>query len=497
MNATPILLATALTLAHANALSKPAEYLPSNLRPPAPMREFRGAWVATVANIDWPSTNNLTTARQKAELRAIMDRAVRLKLNAIIFQVRPACDALYASRIEPWSEYLTGRMGRPPKPFYDPLALAVEEAHRRGLELHAWFNPYRARYSQAKSPVSPDHISRTHPDLVRRYGHYLWLDPGEKRVQDYVLSVIMDVVRRYDIDGVHFDDYFYPYPERDASGRALGFPDEASWRRYGEHAKLSRDDWRRQNIDSFIHRVYESIKAEKPWVKFGISPFGIWRPGHPPQIKGFDPYESLYADSRKWLAEGWVDYFSPQLYWPIAAPGQSFPVLLRWWAAQNVKGRHLWPGLNDYQVGRGWKAAEIVDQIRLVREQGGADGQVHWDMRKALMCANGLDTALEHTVYSEPALIPASPWLSHARPAPPQLTVRFRARSLEARWSARGREKVWLWVLQTRRAGKWTTEILPGQVTRQPLRGPVPEAIAVTGVDRYESAGLPTVMRRQ
>jgi uncharacterized lipoprotein YddW (UPF0748 family) len=497
MNGTPILLAAALSLATGQAFSKPVGYIPSNLRPPAPMREFRGAWVATVANIDWPSTNNLTTAQQKAELRAIMDRAVKLKLNAIIFQVRPACDALYASRIEPWSEYLTGRMGRPPKPFYDPLALAVQEAHRRGLELHAWLNPYRARYSQAKSPASPAHISRTHPDLVRRYGHYLWLDPGEKRAQDYVLSVIMDILRRYNIDGVHFDDYFYPYPERDTSGRVLDFPDEASWRRSGQRGKLSRADWRRQNIDSFIHRVYASIKAEKPWVKFGISPFGIWRPGHPPRIKGFDPYESLYADSRKWLAEGWVDYFSPQLYWPITSPGQSFPALLRWWAAQNVKGRHLWPGLNDYEVGRGWKAGEIVDQIRLTREQRGADGEVHWDMRKALMCPNGLDAALEHTVYAEPALIPASPWLSRARPAPPQLTVRFRGGSLEARWSARGREKVWLWVLQRRRAGYWTTEILPGRVTRRAWRGAAPEAIAVTAVDRYETAGPPTVLRRR
>ncbi len=497
MNGTSILLTAALTMANWPAFSKPIEYIPSNLSPPAPMREFRGAWVATVANIDWPSTNSLSTAQQKAELTAIMDRAVRLKLNAILFQVRPACDALYASRIEPWSEYLTGRMGRPPKPFYDPLALAIEEAHRRGLELHAWFNPFRARHSQAKSPVSRDHISRRHPDLVRRYGHSLWLDPGEKRAQDYVLRVIMDVVRRYDIDGVHFDDYFYPYPERDASGRVLDFPDEASWRQFGEHGKLSRADWRRQNINSFIHRVYESIKAVKPWVKFGISPFGIWRPRHPPQIKGFDAYANLYADSRKWLAEGWVDYLSPQLYWPIAPPEQSFPVLLRWWAAQNIKGRHLWPGLNDYKVGRGWEAREIVDQIRLVREQRGADGEVHWDMRKALMCANGLDKALEHGAYSEPALIPASPWLSRSRPAPPQLRVRLSGRSLEAQWSARGRDKVWLWVLQTRRAGRWTTDILPASITRQALRGTAPEDIAVTAVDRYETAGPPTVVRRK
>ena len=217
---------------------------------------------------------------------AILDRAVQLKLNAIIFQVRPACDAMYASTIEPWSEYLTGTMGKAPEPFYDPLAFAVAEAHKRGLELHAWFNPYRARLLSTKSPVAPNHVSKTHPQLVRHYGKYLWLDPGEKETQDYSLSVIMDVVKRYDVDGIHFDDYFYPYKETDASGKDWIFRTTASWQRFGAAGKLSRDDWRRENVNGFIQRLYQSIKAAKPWVKFGISPFGIWRPRNPAQIEG-------------------------------------------------------------------------------------------------------------------------------------------------------------------------------------------------------------------
>src|SRR5436190_6178160 len=248
-----------------------ASYEPSTITPPKPMREFRAAWIATVGNIAWPSRRDSSTAEQKAELLALFDRAVQLRLNAIIFQVRPACDALYASTIEPWSEYLTGTMGKAPKPFYDPLAFAVEEAHKRGLELHAWFNPYRARNSLAGS-IAPNHVSKTHPQLVRHYGALLWLDPGEKEVQDYSLAVIMDVVRRYDIDGVHFDDYFYPYPEKDRAGNYLELPDYVSWKRYGVGGGLSRDDWRRENINSFIRMVYEFIKAAKPWVKFGISP---------------------------------------------------------------------------------------------------------------------------------------------------------------------------------------------------------------------------------
>ena len=200
----------------------PLNYVPARLSPPPPAREFRGAWIATVGNIDWPSKPGLPVAEQKAELIGLLDQAAKLRLNAVIFQVRPSCDALYPSTLEPWSEYLTGTMGQAPSPAYDPLAFALEQAHLRGLELHAWFNPYRAGAAVAKSPVSANHIRRTRPQLVREYGKSFWLDPGEREVQEYSLRVVMDVVKRYDVDGVHFDDYFYPYKET-VGGTGVGF----------------------------------------------------------------------------------------------------------------------------------------------------------------------------------------------------------------------------------------------------------------------------------
>ena len=242
--------------------------------PPPIRREFRGVWIASVENIDWPSQPGLSTQEQKDELVGMLDRAVALRLNAVILQVRPAADAMYASPYEPWSEYLTGRMGRAPNPWYDPLEFAVTEAHRRGLELHAWFNPYRARHPSSRSAPAPNHISVTHPELVKKYGSMLWMDPGEPEVRDETIRVVLDVVQRYDIDGVHIDDYFYPYKEKDRRGRTIEFPDGNSWRKYlRSGGTLSRDDWRRTNVDSLIYQVYIRIKAAKPWVKFGISPF--------------------------------------------------------------------------------------------------------------------------------------------------------------------------------------------------------------------------------
>jgi len=425
---------------------------------------------------------------------AILDRASDLRLNTVIFQVRPSCDAVYASAYEPWSEYLTGAMGKAPRPFYDPLEFAVEEAHKRGLELHAWFNPYRARHSGAKSLAPATHISRTHPGLVRRYGQALWLDPGEKEVQDYSLKIVMDVVRRYDIDGVHFDDYFYPYKEKDASGRELDFPDESSWQRYG--TGTNRDDWRRQNVNVFIRRVYESIKAVKPWVKFGISPFGIWRPGNPQQIEGYDAYAKLYADSRQWLAKGWLDYCAPQLYWAIKPPEQSFPVLLKWWTEQNTKSRELVAGLDSTKVSGRWPIEEILNQIRLTRRQAGATGHVHWNM-KSLMRNEDLALALKREVYAQPAISPALRWLNH-EPGPEEtrLSVSSAGGGIKASWGSSKKEGVWLWVLQLRAQNGWSTRVLPGRTTRLSFGRAVPEVIAITAIDRYGNASRATVLER-
>ncbi|MGH7460409.1 MAG: glycoside hydrolase family 10 protein, partial [Longimicrobiales bacterium] len=376
----------------------------SSSEPPPLAREFRGVWVATVGNMDWPSRAGLPVEQQKAELIHILETARRLNLNAVVFQVRPSGDAFYSSALEPWSEYLTGEMGRPPFPLYDPLEFAIDEAHKRGLELHAWFNPYRARYANARSVAAPSHISQTRPNLIRRYGPFLWMDPGEPAIREHALAVITDVVRRYDVDGIHIDDYFYPYQERTTSGRLIQFPDDASWNRYRRAGgDLSRDDWRRHNVNLFVEQLYARVKSLKPAVKVGISPFGIWRPGHPRSVTGLDAFTEIYADARKWLREGWVDYFVPQLYWRISAPSQSYPELLRWWVEQNEKGRHIWAGNAPYRVladAQNWPVREIVDQIRLTRQEPGASGNVHFNMSAFLRNRGGLVDTLSAESYT-------------------------------------------------------------------------------------------------
>jgi uncharacterized lipoprotein YddW (UPF0748 family) len=470
--------------------------------PPRPLREFRGAWIATVANLDWPSRPGLSSDQQKAELLAIFDRAVQLKLNVLVLQVRPACDTFYASPFEPWSEFLSGQNGKAPEPFYDPLSFAVEEAHRRGLELHAWFNPFRVRLPNAKSGTAPNHITRAHPDWVRNYGSQLWLDPGIKAVREYCLGVILDVVKRYDIDGVHLDDYFYPYPEKCANGDLLDFPDEPNWRAYATTGgRLTRGDWRRRNIDVFIEALYKRVKAEKRWVKLGVSPFGIWRPGFPKQIKGFDAYEHLYADSRKWLAEGWLDYCTPQLYWDVAGSDHSYPILLSWWVGQNAKARHLWPGNDLTKVGGQWTRNEITKQILLTRHQSGASGNLLWNISSLIRDNGDVAGALSRELYTQAALVPASPWLDETPPAKPRINVEHdkEGKPAKAAWSNTGMEHVWLWVYQTRARGKWTSIILPGQNHASKLppykSSGFPDLIAVTAIDRCGRAGTPALVK--
>jgi uncharacterized lipoprotein YddW (UPF0748 family) len=432
--------------------------------------------------------------RQKAELVAMLDQAASLGLNAVILQVRPAADALYASELEPWSEYLTGEMGRAPEPFYDPLEFAVREAHRRGLELHAWFNPYRARHPSARSSIAESHISRERPELVRVYGRHLWMDPGEPAVQDHSVAVILDVVRRYDIDGVHLDDYFYPYKETDLRGDTIEFPDSASFARYrASGGTLGRDDWRRDNVDRLVERLHREVRGEKPWVKFGVSPIGTWRPGHPALAGGWDAYGEIFADARKWLRNGWMDYFVPQLYWPIARPDLPFPVMLRWWTEQNFRERHVWAGLipnNVGRAGRGWPADEIVGQVYVTRAQPGAGGHVHFSMRSLMPPADSaaseprdsLLVRLARGPYDHPALVPASPWMDDE--APPRPRARLEREGNAVAVEPVDGEAVWLWTLQLRRGGRWETRIAPGWMRSVPLPGPRPDAVLVCAVDR-------------
>lgn len=526
--------AAALVLVLGACASAPARSsLPAAVDGPPPVeREFRGVWVAAVSNIDWPSRPALPVDSQKAELLRLLDRSKQLGLNAVILHVRPAGDALYDSRLEPWSEYLTGSQGMAPEPFYDPLAFAVNEAHARGLELHAWFNPYRARHPSARTEFAPNHIARKHPGVVRPYGSFLWMDPGEEVVRNWTVDVIVDVTRRYDIDGVHIDDYFYPYRERGPDGKEIDFPDSASYARYrAGGGTLGRSDWRRGNVDRFVKQMYEAVKQTKPWVKVGISPIGTWRPGMgAPQIRGFDAYESIFADARKWFVEGDLDYFVPQLYWPIARTDVSFPILLDWWAKQNPRGRALYAGLIPSSVAAtNWHGDEVIGQVYITRAHDGAAGHVHFSMRSLL--ANGAFTPLPDSLpqaridsinatrlrtqarrdsmtsrmmretYARPALVPAMPWLDDKAPGAPGAALAQLGNRTTVRITPARGEAVFLWVVQSKWAdGLWHTEILPTQQSEWAITAPsvdagAPLEVWVSAVDRLGNQSPPVRVR--
>ncbi len=419
-------------------------------------REFRAVWVATVGNTDWPTEPGLSTDEQQRQARAILDTAVSIGLNAIVFQVRPHCDALYQSSLEPWSYYLTGEQGKRPDPYYDPLQFWIEEAHARGLELHAWFNPYRAHLRRG-GPVTDSSMIRKKPHLVRQLpGETYWMDPGHAETKKHSLDVVMDVVRRYDVDGIHFDDYFYPYGDGN-------FPDDETWNAYvNAGGSLSRDDWRRANVNEFIKNVYEGIKREKPHVKFGLSPFGIWRPSNPPSISGFDQYGRLYADARLWLNKGWVDYWTPQLYWPVNQIPQSYPVLLGWWARENTENRNLWPGLYTGRIGRGEGGLdELVNEIMIARgfvPEG--PGHVHFSMRAFLRDSTVLNDGLRNGPYRKAALVPASPWLDNTAPMSPTITESSDTSTVHLSWSHVNTADVFRWVVYARYGNDWDYSIL-------------------------------------
>ncbi len=492
----------ALLVLPLTAFCQPAPPVDTAL-PPQVQREFRALWVATVNNMDWPSRPDLTTAQQQRELLAILDRAAALKMNAIVFQVRPEADALYVSELEPWSRYLTGQQGRPPSPLWDPLEFAVTESRKRGMELHAWFNPYRLAFWRERER-SPQHITSRRPDLVRTYAQYLWLDPGLRESRLLMMRAVLDVVRRYDVDGVHIDDYFYPYPEiSSATGRVIEFPDAPTFQTYQRNGgTLSRADWRRNNVDELVQEFYQAVKAEKPWVKVGISPFGIWRPGVPATTTaGLDQHNELYADVRKWLHEGWLDYLAPQLYWPVRPADQSYPVLLRWWVEENLKGRHIWPGLALYKLPltgpRRMTADDIVEEIGITRETAGATGHIHFNARVLMNNVQGIGDRLT-AIYDEPALVPASPWLDSIAPAGPNVRVTDSTGSQVVRFEAQPGDSVWQWVVQARVAGAWHTTVLPRSRESLILQGPhaAADAVAVTAVDRTGNASAATVVPR-
>ncbi|WP_434222691.1 glycoside hydrolase family 10 protein [Limnospira platensis CENA597] len=384
---------------------------------PTHQREFRGVWVASVVNIDWPSASNLSVAQQKFELLAILNRMQELNLNALVLQIRPTGDAFYQSQLEPWSTWLTGRQGEAPNPFYDPLQFAIEESHKRNIELHAWFNPYRARMGSERGPFAPNHMAAVYPQYAYRYGDLVWMDPGAKEVQDRTYNVIMDVVRRYDIDAVHLDDYFYPYPKP-----GIPFPDGQTYNAYrAAGGNLSLADWRRNNVNQMIFRLYQGIKEVKPYVKFGISPFGIYRPGKAPGIVGMDQYEAIFADVKLWMDRGWLDYLSPQLYWRIDPPQQSYPVLLDWWVRNNPFQRHIYTGNFLSQLANGWPVSEFQRQVQISRQKANqlSLGNIFFSMKMFRDNQSGVNEVFKSSVYPTPALPPSMPWLDNEPPQPP------------------------------------------------------------------------------
>ncbi|RZK49723.1 MAG: hypothetical protein EOO99_05070 [Pedobacter sp.] len=425
--------------------------------PKAP-REFRAAWIATVANINWPSKPGLSVGEQQREAIVLLDLLKSLNFNAAILQIRPQADALYDSKIEPWSYFLTGEHGKAPEPYYDPLKFWTEAAHDRGIELHVWLNPYRAHHLSLKS-VPEKSIVNTKPHLLVKLkdGQY-WMDPSLKEVQDLTAAVVNDIVKRYDIDGIHFDDYFYPY---ESYNGGEDFPDESTWQAYlKKGGKLSRGDWRRESVNTFIKRLYKEIKAEKKEVKFGLSPFGIWRPGYPEGVEGFDQYDKLYADAKLWLNKGWVDYYTPQLYWKVNSPGQSFPMLLNWWKGENYKNRHLWPGMSIGLGGDDKNVDEVINQIMITRGiTPDSKGAVHWSIAP-LKQYELLRKGLIEGPYKQAALAPASPWLSKKKPANPQANLQDMGSQVQLSIAKDVKEDVFKWVVYIQYGLRWQTQIL-------------------------------------
>ncbi len=399
-------------------------------RPRLPKYEFRAAWVASVENIDWPSKKGLPVDSQKVEFTRLLDMHKRNGLNAVVVQIRPAADAFYPSQYEPWSEWLTGVQGQPPSPYYDPLAFMIEETHRRGMEFHAWCNPYRAVKTIGRSSIAQDHITRQHPEWFVRFENTLYFDPGNKEVQDYVTNVIRDIVRRYDIDAIHFDDYFYPYDIVEGGGPGKDFPDNESYARYGNG--MSRGDWRRSNTDSIIVRLGKAIKEEKPYCKFGISPFAIWRnsykdPEGSETHGGQTDYDNLYADILLWLKMGWIDYVVPQIYFEFTQPHAPYGPLLDWWARHSY-GRQCYIGLGIYRAGANaaWRdRTQLTRQIQAMRTYPTVQGAVYFSSSSFQSNPNGWSDSLRNNYYNYPALIPPMPWIDSVKPHTPQFHMEY------------------------------------------------------------------------
>ena len=388
-------------------------------------REFRAVWIATVANIDWPSQKGLPIEEQKTEFRKLLDDVKEMGMNAVIVQIKPTADAFYPSKYGPWSEYLTGVQGKDPG--YDPLAFMLKEAHERNLEFHAWFNPYRITMNHRDlDKLADDHPAKKYPEWVVGYGNQLYFDPGIPDARSFIVDGIMEVVNTYDIDGVHLDDYFYPYK---IEGEA--FPDDESYEKYGADFD-NQDDWRRNNVNLLVKNIHERIKDKKRYVKFGISPFGVWRniaddPTGSDTKAGVRNYDDLYADTRHWIQNGSLDYINPQIYWNIGFEPAAFDILLPWWQQEIAnKPMHLYIGQAAYKIDNNpvpeWSdPEEYPRQIQMIREEKNVHGSVHFSLKDLNRNPLQIKDRLKNDLYKHPALIPTMPWLGNKAPKKPKL----------------------------------------------------------------------------
>ena len=374
----------------------------------SPKQEFRGAWLHTVYQGQYKKQ---TTAQNQAYLRNLLDSLQLTGVNAVIFQVRPQADAFYDSKLEPWSRFLTDD-GAKPKPYWDPLQFMVEECHKRGMELHAWLNPYRVT-TNAKQTLPKGHIYHKHPERFVRYDGKMYFNPGLPENREFIGKVVEDIVSRYDIDAIHFDDYFYPYP---AKGK--DFDDAAAFAKYGKG--MARDDWRRHNVDLLIEELNTRIKKLKPWVRFGISPFGIWRnktsDPRGSDTNGLQNYDALYADVLLWEEKGWIDYLLPQLYWELDHKAASSRILADWWNENSGHNRHLYIGQD---VERCMSKGELGEKVEISRSRQNVAGNCWWPGYSVTRNSGGVADSLANNLQKDIALVPPSSWLSSTPPAAP------------------------------------------------------------------------------
>lgn len=445
-------------------------------------REFRGVWIATVFNIDFPPQPGLTTDAQQQTLLGLLDEVRDIGLNAIVFQVRGESDALYASDLEPWSRVLTGTQGG--SPGYDPLEFAIEQAHARGLEVHAWINPYRGSVN-ASLPVAPNHVTEVLSNDAIPYGDLVWMDPGSEVVREHVISVALDIVERYPVDGLQMDDYFYPY-------RTSGpFDDGATYQAYVDSGGgLALDDWRRDNVNVLVESLHDELLDVRPDLRFGIAPFGIYRPGVPPGISGLDQYDDLFADPVLWIQEGWVDYLAPQLYWPTTQQAQAYEVLLEWWSSLPDGGRHIFAGNAAYRIGSepAWTAEELVEQVQISRDMGfPSQGNIFYNAGALMDDLGGVVEQLQG-LYARPALTPPLPRTASEGLDPPVVVATPEGALIEHEEL----ERLRAWVLYRARGDGFVIEdvIPPTESVISVSDG----RWAISAVDRYGTESLGVVV---